>query len=324
MNQPAITLQINLAPVDYPMVCHTLPHQLSVFAHHCNEVLLTLDTRRVKGSRLSEELWNKHLALLEEFIEKEIKPSFSQTNFTVDKMIYTDAMRKEIGRYFLGKNHTIPLKDFRGGPFYSYYFGLYRAQHDFILHLDADMMIVGDATTWFKEAVEAMQSDATIFACAPLLGPPTDTGDISEIKMSHPKRYNPIKPWKQPYSFLYNDFSTRIFFFNRNKLKGLSRIELPNVDHFVKALWKGNPPYRFPEGTISSLLKRKQWWVLSFKGKNTGLWALHPARGEEFKQKLPLILEAIQQGHYPDSQKGHPDVQPAFVAHVKIPDSSPS
>lgn len=321
MPKQAITLQINLAPVDYPMVKHTLPSQLQVFANSCQEVLLTFDVKRVEGSRLSVEDWNKNLALIEEFVEQEIKPNFPDVNIKLDKMVYDDKLRIEIGEYFMGKSKAVPLKDFRGGPYYSYYFGLYHAKNDLILHLDADMMLVGSAEDWFDEAIDAMAQDKSLFACAPLLGPPADTDEISDIQLSHPKRYNPIKKYNKPYSFLYNDFSTRIFFFDRRKLKGLSRIEFPNLDHLIKALFRGNPPYRFPEGTISSLLKRKNWWVLSFKGTTgQGLWALHPALTPEFKQKLPYIMEAIQEGNYPDSQKGHPDVQQAFMDHIPLPE----
>lgn len=318
-SQP-VTLQINIAPVDYPMVLHTLPEQLAVLGKHCQEVLLTFDTKRVEGSRLSEEDWNNNLALIDEFIEQDIKKAFPGISVKVDKMLYDDSLRKEIGTYFFGKPKAVPLKDFRGGPYYSYYFGLYRAANDYIIHLDADMMLVGNAELWFDEAIEALKADDSLFACAPLLGAPAKTDELSDMQLVHPKRYNPIKKYTKPYSFLYNDFSTRIFFFDRTKLKGKSRVERPNLDHHVKALLRGNPPYRFPEGTISSLLKREHWWVLSFKGQGEGLWALHPLLSAEFKQKLPYVIEAIKKGDYPDSQRGYPDVQQELLDQIKLPE----
>ena len=317
-NQP-ITLQINLAPVDYPMVTHTLPHQLEMLAQDCQEVLLTFDTKRVEGSRLSAQDWDRNLKLIDEFVEEKIKPAFPNLHIKLDKMIYDEQMRIEIGEYFLGKKKAFPLKDFRGGPYYSYYFGLYRASNDFIIHLDADMMLGGSATGWFQEAIDALNKDESLFACAPLLGVPPLSDDIDNIQISHPKRYNPIRKYDKPFSYLYNDFSTRIFFFDRRKLKGVSRIERPNLDHFFKAIIKGNPPYRFPEGTISSILKRKEWWVLSFTGTG-GLWALHPALTAEFKQKLPYVLEAIKNEDYPDAQRGYPDVQQVFMDYIQLPE----
>lgn len=167
-NQP-ITLQINLAPVDYPMVKHTLPSQIEVFGKSCQEVLLTFDVRRVEGSRLSASDWDTNLSLIEDFVEKEVKPAFPEVAIKLDKMVYDEKLRIEIGEYFMGKAKAIPLKDFRGGPYYSYYFGLYHASNNLILHLDADMMLVGSAEQWFNEAIEALEQDDTLFACAPLL-----------------------------------------------------------------------------------------------------------------------------------------------------------
>ena len=69
-----ITLQINLAPVDYPMVKHTLPSQLSLLANSCQEVMLTFDVKRVEGSRLSAEDWDTNLKLIEDFVEQEPLP----------------------------------------------------------------------------------------------------------------------------------------------------------------------------------------------------------------------------------------------------------
>jgi len=317
MQKYPVSLQINIAPVDYPMITYILPNQLETVGQYCQEVMLTFDTKRVEGSRISIDEWNENQNLIESFIDDEIKSRFPNLNIKIDYMVYDTETRTEIGKYFFGKSKPVPLKDYRGGPYYSYYFGIYRATYDWVMHLDSDMLMVGNAKTWFDEAIHEMEEDATIFSSTTLLGPPAETDDIDNIKISHPKRYNPIEKYNMPYSFIYNDFSTRVFFFNRTKLKGLSKIEFPNFDHLLKALLKGNPPYRFPEGTISSMIKRKNWKVLSFKGKGEGLWALHPTRNSEIKKNIDLVFQAVEIGKFPESQIGHPDVQIELLDFVR-------
>ena len=309
----SISAQINIAPVDYPAILHMLPHQITVLHGAVDEILITFDTRRVRGSKLSAEKWEENSSLIKVFIENEIKPNFEGSTIVIDEIIYDLELRKDIGEYFFGYRRDVPLKDFRGGPFYAYYYGLYRAKNDLIFHLDADMMLVGDARRWLEEAVQSMHQDASIFACSPLLGPPADHDRLENYSIEGNKRYNPISKYHKPHSFLYRDFSTRAFFLDRNKLKGQSKVERPNFDHLIKAVLRGNPPVRFPEGTISSLIQKKGLWVLVFLGEGKGMWALHPLLTNEFKQRIPEVLIAINQGNYPDMQKGFPDVRQEFL-----------
>jgi hypothetical protein len=163
-----------------------------------------------------------------------------------------------------------------------------------------------------------LSSEPDLFACSPLLGPPADSDDLRSYTIEGHKRYNPIKKYRKPHSFLYNDLSTRVFFFDRRRLKGLSRVERPNFDHWIKAILRGNPPVRFPEGTISSILQREHWWVLVFLGEGRGLWALHPLLTDEFRANIQEVLRAIENGDYPDIQKGYRDVRPEFLKHLGL------
>jgi hypothetical protein len=140
-----ITTQINIAPVDYPMVTHMLPQQIEVLDGSVEEILLTFDKRRVRGSKLDEGRWESNKNAIETFIDRELKEKFTNSRIIVDPVNYDLEMRKSVGSYFFGIPMDFPLKDFRGGPFYAYYYGLCRASNDFVFHLDADMMLVGDA-----------------------------------------------------------------------------------------------------------------------------------------------------------------------------------
>src|SRR5829696_5240761 len=44
-----VSLQINLAPTDYPVAKHTLPHQLRRLASQVDEIVLTLETQPGRG-----------------------------------------------------------------------------------------------------------------------------------------------------------------------------------------------------------------------------------------------------------------------------------
>jgi hypothetical protein len=72
--------------------------------------------------------------------------------------------------YFGGRG--IPVND-DGGPFYSYFFGLHAATHQYVFHMDSDMMYGGGSTTWIGEAVQLLKNRPDVLTCSPLPGPPT-------------------------------------------------------------------------------------------------------------------------------------------------------
>ena len=52
---PPVTLQVNVAPTDFPHARHTLPHQLRQWGGQVQEVLFTFDLHRTaKGGRFGE------------------------------------------------------------------------------------------------------------------------------------------------------------------------------------------------------------------------------------------------------------------------------
>ncbi len=117
--------------------------------------------------------------------------------------------------------------------------------------------------------------------------------------------------------YLHDDFSTRICLFDRTKLKGTYRRELPNLDHWIKALLRGKPPYRFPEGTLSDMMKRHGWYRLDFLGENDGMWAYHPGyEPDNYWKHIDRFIAAAEENKFPEAQRGYQNVQQAFVAAV--------
>ncbi len=302
-----VTFQVNVSPLDYPRVKLLLPHQLSVFSGQCTESLVVMDLRKSKGRKSSGDIWEKNQELIYDYLHQLKDDSFPDLKlFEVD---YSDGVRKEMSETIM-RSGTIPDKDFSGGPYYSYFFGLFAATNDLVLHIDADMMFGGRSSTWVQEAVDILNQDDTIFSCSPMAGPPYD--DPKHLSSFYRKGFNPIGTYNQPFSFLYQHFTTRAFLLSKKKLNKSIKVERPNLDHMLKAVLRGTPPFRYPEGTISDMLKRNNWYRVGFLGKSPGLWSLHPSGNPNFKELLPGLIPLIEKGMFPEAQKGAGDVIPEF------------
>ncbi|MDX2189583.1 MAG: hypothetical protein SFY32_06950 [Bacteroidota bacterium] len=300
MNQ--VTLQISLAPSDYGHCIQLLPHQIKVFENQVDEILLTYDIHKSKG-RFSlnwEENNHKMWDFLTEYEKKNPK-------IRLVKIDYSKAKKFEIAQKYF-KLKTIPAKDWRGGPFYTYFFGLNEAKNDFVFHIDSDMFFGGMSQTWIQEAREMYESDTKILFLNPLPGPPREDGQlIGQICL----------PYKnKPYCFQFKSMSTRLFFVNRSRL---FPIQIKNIRtfkfrEFLRALSKKNPPFRLPETILSDLLLQNNKLRVDFLGDGNGLWSLHPPyRTRFFYDNLPNIISRIEKFEVPESQKGFYDIVDEFV-----------
>jgi hypothetical protein len=130
MRRPPATLQISLAPSDYRHASVLLPHQVRAWREQVDEVLLTVDFHRSTG-RFSAR-WAEG--------EKLILPlAQSIPGARVVTVDYGPAARVRVSAEFFGGG-PVPAKDFRGGPYYGYFFGLNAATHDLVLHADSDLL----------------------------------------------------------------------------------------------------------------------------------------------------------------------------------------
>lgn len=305
-----VSLQINLAPVDYPHVQSILPHQLRTIAPQCDEVLLVIDSKKhPRSKRFSPEGWEENKRKIDAVCEN-LKGEFPEIKtLEVD---YSEPARKLLSEYFYGDaSIRMPEKDFRGGPFYSYYYGLYAPKNDIIFHLDADVLLSGGSHTWVAEGVKYLENDPSLFCVCPLQGPPLEGGAMPVVKKN---AYNPVGEYPQAgHGRLYNDFSTRVFMVDRKKLKENCRREYPNLDHLLKALWRGLPPYRYPEGTFSDLMKERKWFRLDFLGQNGGLWSYHPGfGGRDYFKFIDKFIRLAESNQFPEAQRGSQNVTEAF------------
>lgn len=297
-----ITLQISLAPSDYSHAIHLLPHQIKVFEEQVDEILLTYDTHKSKGHFSTN--WELNYAKMWDFL---VDFSKKNTKIKLVKIDYSPAKNKELAQKYF-KRIKIPAKDWRGGPFYTYFFGINESKNPYVFHIDSDLFFGGLSKSWFKEALKLYHDDAQILFINPLAGPPKADGEL--VGQTYFKYHN-LK-----YFFAFESMSTRLFLVNKERLEGinLNKIRATNIIQYLKAIYRGNPPFKLPEDILSAKLKSYRMLRVDFKGSDPGLWSLHPPyRTPEFYKSLPEIIKRIEHNDLPESQNGYYDIVDEFV-----------
>lgn len=290
-----VSLQINLAPSDYQHAKYLLPHQLAILQHQVDEILLIVDTSPSQG-RFGTG-WHENKTNLYDFLTKEILSAYPVKIIPVD---YGYDQQKQIGKFFFGRNR-VPKKDFRGGPFYAYFFGLFKAQYPLVFHLDSDMFLGGGSQTWIKEAVELYQNNPDVLTLSPLPGPPHP-----EEKLVGQQNYKHIGH----YQFEFKGMSTRIFLIDKDRLaKERLQLAKPRLKSQLKAMIEGNSNADLPEHLISNFMQRHQLKRIDFLGEGKGLWSLHPPfRNPQFYEQLPSLIRDVEENRLPAAQNGFYDV----------------
>ena len=300
-----VTLQINFAPPDFRHAVAVLPHQLKMWAGQVSEIVLTLDAVAPAGGRFAEG-WDKYQTQMIGLLE-EVTVHHSHARLSL--VDASPASMSKVGRHFFGTD-TLPLKDSRGGPLYSYFFGLDDATHDHVLHMDSDMLFGGGSQTWVQEALDLMNSRDDLLFTSPLAGPPS-----SDNALHDQPRARPVPDRAHAHTF--DDMSTRVFLLDRSRLaQRVGRLKLRPpllLRSRLKARARGNPSVAMPEQLLSSALLDRGLARMDFLGDSPGMWSLHPPfRSAAFYQALPQLIAAIEGGEIPDEQRGHFDFVDGF------------
>jgi len=307
--RPGVTLQINLAPTDLPHARHILPHQLRQWAGQVDEVLLTLDLHR-SGGRFSEA-WAERLPGMRDLVDRSCAQYPAARLAEVD---YSAGVAAEIARRFFG-GRPVPAKDWNGGPFYSYFFGLHAATNDYVFHLDSDMMFGGGSKTWLAEGVSLLQERTDVLICSPLPGPPEADGRLrSQGRGGLPQEQ--AEPHLSA-GFRFPHLSSRLFLMDLPRFAtaiGHLPLTQPPRIRRLQALVRGNPPFNLPEAIFSAAMAEHSLFRVDFLGEPPGMWSVHPPyRSPEFYQALPGLIERIEAGDVPDAQRGDHDVNDSMV-----------
>jgi len=297
------TLQINLSPSDFKHAHLLLPHQLKQWNKQFDEILITLDMKRSYGKFGAD--WEEGREYIFKIIENCYK---NYSNLKLIEVDYSNSERKKVSSYFFN-NVYVPDKDYRGGPYYSYFYGLYKAKNNYILHIDSDILFGGGSNTWVQEAIKKLENSQKLISCSPLPGPPCVKEKLKSQKA--------IINNGESYSFIFNYFSTRIFFIDRkrfvNKLSKL-RPKYSNIRGILKGLITKNGIYEVPEDTITKLMKKNNLIRDDFLGNGKGMWSLHPPyRSELFYEQLQTIITNIENGFIPEEQKGDHDINDSMI-----------
>ncbi len=300
MNPPPVTLQISLSPSDYRHARELLPHQIGIWRPQVSEILLTVDLHRSAGrfSAQWEEGRDKILALAQSFA--------GARAVVVD--YGPESMARVSAEFFGGR--CVPAKDFRGGPYYSYFFAMNAARHEYVLHTDSDMFFGGGSPTWVAEAIAHMTVHPEVLFTAPLPGPPAADGRL------HSQTADPEPD--SAHAFHFSAMSTRLFLMDRgrfrNRIGSLHARRPPALRNAIKALVEGNPPQDLPEHLFTDAMRADGLVRREFLGTAPGMWSLHPPyRCADFYNRLPELVRRVEAGEIPEAQRGDHDMNASMV-----------
>lgn len=295
---PGISLQINLSPTDYPICQQLLATQINYFYDTVQEVVLTVETRRSKGKKFGanfdlnkDKLNDLLLELSVHFPKLRIVP--------VD---YAPAVKEAVAARFFRQVTNLPDKDYRGGPFYSYFFGLYSCRYPYVIHMDSDIFLGGKTEQWLAGALEQLKDPAVLFI-NPLPGPPTLDFDLKQLYFQRLNRY----------AYSFKNVTTRFFLTDLTKITS-TKLTLRFIKPSLRRLVKGTLQRNFwelPEMLFSDILENDTRYRLCYWGENDreGCYSLHPnLKSESFIKYIPILLKRISENDFPERQRGWYDV----------------
>jgi len=294
------TFQLNLAPGDYRLARHLLPHQIDTWKNQVDEILLVVDLHRSAG-RFGTD-WEKGRTELFKTIEALEHP------VRVIEVDYSPIAKARCADRWTG-GQPIAEKDFRGGPSYAYFFGLTEAKGRWILHADADMFFGGRSQTWLAEAMNLYEANEEILFMGPHSGKPTPEGSL--LTLSHEQDS------RAPNGCRFNFMSTRLFLIDQSRFKEKITAftpQRPSLRSRIKAMVEGNAAWDLPEHWMTSAMTKAGMCRFEFTGEESGMWSLHPPyRCPEFFEKLPDIVRMVEEDRLPEGQLGNHDVDNCLV-----------
>src|SRR5689334_18120313 len=120
-----VVMQINMHPNDARHVVHTLPHQIRMWGAQVDGVVITLDLHRSRAGRYRNNDFEQNLQAITATLQDVARTAAIE----VMEVNYAPAVRAEVAGLFFS-TARIPDKAWDGGPFYSYFYGLWAADAD--------------------------------------------------------------------------------------------------------------------------------------------------------------------------------------------------
>lgn len=316
--QQSCTLSINVAVPDIPFIELTIPHLVKSCNYPFRERMLIVDTAPLASRYRKNPGIGTHEQLLD--VCKRLKDR--NVIDDVREVDYSSKLRQKILKKHLGEC-AWETHDFRGAPVYPYLYAYEIADSDYFLHFDSDMMFhQGNGENWVTEAIRILRENEDVLSVTQLPGPPSKDGELKQRGV--------------PYSlddrgfYAFKEFTSRRFLFDRKRFDSV----LPLDPVYTHDTWKRKLLSRLARKITMPqweyLVRRsamRQWeYLVSLKLQSSrfiradtsspGAWTLHPlARGPEFIEELPGILQRIERGDFPEEQRG--DYELNFKAWTK-------
>jgi len=312
MTRRGTAAQMSTYPMDVRHVEYLLPHQIRAWRGTVDRFVVTIDTHQSRSGRYRGDNFEASLAKLRQTIHDARK---TYPELEVADVDYSDTTRRAVAQYFFGTD-TIPIKAWDGGPFYSYFYGLFVADAQYVVHFDGDMMFGGASTTWMQDAIACMEQRPEVLVTAPFPGPPHARGEIFGHEAQGGFMYTREA---LPYlAYRHQHVSTRAFMIDLNRFKatlGTLPLLRPSPRQRLKSKLLGNPPdAREAEVVLSKTLQSSGSYRIDLLGSAPGMWSLHPPyRSEEFYRRLPELIDAVEAGRVPDGQRGHYDLNDSMI-----------
>jgi hypothetical protein len=306
-----VAAQMSTYPMDVRHLEHLLPHQIRALSPMVDRFVIALDTHQSRSGRYRVANFNENLAKTRNLIN-EARRHYPQLE--VLDVDYSDATRRAVAQYFFGLD-SIPVKAWDGGPFYSYFFGLYAANAQYVLHLDGDIMFGGGSKTWIRDAIACIEQRPDVLVTAPFPGPPRADGEIFGHGSEGTGYSKEAMDWP---AYRHSSVSTRVFMIDLNRFKarlGVLPLLPPSPLRQLKSRLLGNPPDVLEaELLLSRTLHATKLYRIDLLGSSPGLWSLHPPyRSEAFYQRLPELIHAVETGNVPEGQRGHYDLNDSMI-----------
>lgn len=287
---------------------HTIPHLVKMCNFPFVERTLVMDTAPLSGDKVNRP----GIGTLEQ-----VRDNCDRliNDGIVDRMIeidYSSDRRKALYKKHLGSSRIQLTHNYKGYPILGTIFSLEAVPGDYVLHFDSDMLMHQQADyNWIEAAIELFQRCPEIIAIRPLAGPPHPDGPQQESNFVH----------RSEGFYEFKTFGSRAYLLDRKRFEEF--LPLP-------VLWR---PYR--QQFIDPMPNMVKNWLNAIGGKgklgsweimftnriqassyvranldNPKAWTLHPiARGPEYIQALPQIIEKIEAGWYPAEQAGYYDLK---------------
>ena len=305
-------VQINMYPMDVRHIEDLLPHQMRVWHDAVDSVVITLDVQRSRTGRYRGTQYAENLDRIREVLRRQMD---AYPKLRIVETDYSPSAVREVAEYFFGST-TMPTKAWDGGPFYTYFYGLYSANARHVMHFDGDLLFGGGSHTWLAEAIALMEQRPDVFLLSPYPGPPRSDGQIFGHRAS--AGYFHAREPLPSLAYRFNYVSSRSFLIDltrfEERLGKLPRIT-PSAKQRLKAKLLGNPPEALEaEVLLSRTLVISKLLRIDFLGSSPGLWTLHPQyRSAEFYRRLPELVAMVERGAIPEGQQGHYDINESLV-----------